>query len=329
MPVFENFPYTNFHELNLDWIMKHVKELEDEVKAFAEILAQGPVADVQGNLNGTWTSLKDAQGVAKLPPASDVDYGTVKFTDSVTTEEPFCVVQGAGNYEKVPILDASDKIDESLLPPTTDVLMNRSGNWTSVVDGNGDAKILKANQYDFGAVKVKTSTDLSAQKTEIYSDGAYDTVPTLDGSGKIAASTIPDTNVTAATYGTTPAYSDWSYYNPFNIEVGSDGRIDGMHQNPLPIIRRDVYTIAAGTYTSQINFDTANSHYPWYNNAGFLNVNVFEFDTSGKVDVMKQLVPGTDYEVNLYEGYVVVNLLDAKTNPVYVIVNGCYGRPSM
>lgn len=30
MPVFENFPYTNFHELNLDWILKKIKSLETE-----------------------------------------------------------------------------------------------------------------------------------------------------------------------------------------------------------------------------------------------------------------------------------------------------------
>lgn len=32
MPVFEQFPYTNFHELNLDWILKEMKELDQNVK---------------------------------------------------------------------------------------------------------------------------------------------------------------------------------------------------------------------------------------------------------------------------------------------------------
>ena len=31
MPVFENFPYTNFHDLNLDWILNKVKELDEKV----------------------------------------------------------------------------------------------------------------------------------------------------------------------------------------------------------------------------------------------------------------------------------------------------------
>ena len=28
MPLYENFPYTNFHELNLDWLVKKVAKLE-------------------------------------------------------------------------------------------------------------------------------------------------------------------------------------------------------------------------------------------------------------------------------------------------------------
>ena len=31
MGVFDHFPYTNFHELNLDWILKHFKEFIAEL----------------------------------------------------------------------------------------------------------------------------------------------------------------------------------------------------------------------------------------------------------------------------------------------------------
>ena len=33
MPIWEQFPYTNIHELNLDWIIKKVKELDDQFNA--------------------------------------------------------------------------------------------------------------------------------------------------------------------------------------------------------------------------------------------------------------------------------------------------------
>lgn len=31
--VFEHFPYTNFHDLNLDWILKHMREVVELVKS--------------------------------------------------------------------------------------------------------------------------------------------------------------------------------------------------------------------------------------------------------------------------------------------------------
>lgn len=33
MNIFDNFPYTNLQELNLDWILRKIKELEDRVEA--------------------------------------------------------------------------------------------------------------------------------------------------------------------------------------------------------------------------------------------------------------------------------------------------------
>lgn len=32
--LFEQFPYTNFHELNLDWLLKRVKEMEKEFEDY-------------------------------------------------------------------------------------------------------------------------------------------------------------------------------------------------------------------------------------------------------------------------------------------------------
>lgn len=36
MGIFENFPYTNFHELNLDWILSTIKELDSEIDEFVQ-----------------------------------------------------------------------------------------------------------------------------------------------------------------------------------------------------------------------------------------------------------------------------------------------------
>ena len=29
MSLFENFPYTNLHELNLDWLIENLKQMQD------------------------------------------------------------------------------------------------------------------------------------------------------------------------------------------------------------------------------------------------------------------------------------------------------------
>lgn len=36
MGLFENFPYTNFHELNLDWIIKTMKALDEKVNSIED-----------------------------------------------------------------------------------------------------------------------------------------------------------------------------------------------------------------------------------------------------------------------------------------------------
>ena len=41
MGLFEQFPYTNFHELNLDWVLSKLKELDEKVNNIEDrILSQ-------------------------------------------------------------------------------------------------------------------------------------------------------------------------------------------------------------------------------------------------------------------------------------------------
>ena len=56
MPLFENFPYTNFHEMNLDWILQELKKLVDEWDSFGGTVSasahvsSSPEVNVSGDL---------------------------------------------------------------------------------------------------------------------------------------------------------------------------------------------------------------------------------------------------------------------------------------
>ena len=61
MSLFENFPYTNLHELNLDWLIEYMKQIEAEVQ-------DGPVVSVN-NQTGVVTLYQEAQ--VQLPDIVD------------------------------------------------------------------------------------------------------------------------------------------------------------------------------------------------------------------------------------------------------------------
>lgn len=58
MGLFEQFPYSNFHELNLDWILQKIKELDEKVDSIEDRILQQAnaytdrkVAEVQAEFN--------------------------------------------------------------------------------------------------------------------------------------------------------------------------------------------------------------------------------------------------------------------------------------
>lgn len=52
MGLFEQFPYTNFHELNLDWILKKVKEFDERLNSFHDTLLAEANAYTDSHLAG-------------------------------------------------------------------------------------------------------------------------------------------------------------------------------------------------------------------------------------------------------------------------------------
>lgn len=63
MGVFEHFPYTNFHDLNTDWILKIIKELDAEVDNLEEWRATHEVEYAQ------LKAFMDSINAGNMPPA--------------------------------------------------------------------------------------------------------------------------------------------------------------------------------------------------------------------------------------------------------------------
>ena len=91
MGVFDQFPYTNFHELNLDWILRALKEIETTIDQFVAINALKYADPIQWNITSQYeknTIVIDPQtGVAYISVAAvptgvaltNTDYWTVVF----------------------------------------------------------------------------------------------------------------------------------------------------------------------------------------------------------------------------------------------------------
>lgn len=331
MAIFENFPYTNFHEMNQDWLIKRVKELESEIEDFKTILENGAVVDVQADLNGSWTSVKDANGIAKLPDASDVDFGCVKYADSTDTGNAWVTLQGDGNNEKLPALNASNKIDPSLYDvtfPVTDVKSYDNGSWVSCVNGSGVAQIPKADPDSYGTIELETTADRNDRVVKVTGLQYSDYLPALQdvsGTYKLDAGVIPDSGVTAGTYGTspTPITAAWATY-PGTITVGDDGRITAAAYDTVPYVRCITSSIAAGGSYTTLYCDS--TYGPTYNGTQWAFVRAYTITENMGITYFNPLIEGTDYSLSYRTSQVTVNLLSVRSDIVYVQLIGAFGQ---
>lgn len=72
MGLFNLFPYSNFHEMNLDWIIAKVKELEEKVKGSGVLSFNGRTGDVSPQSGDYTATMVGARPANWTPTASDV-----------------------------------------------------------------------------------------------------------------------------------------------------------------------------------------------------------------------------------------------------------------
>lgn len=91
MGLFDQFPYTNFHELNLDWLLNMVKELNSTIENFVTLNTIKYADPIQWNITAqyetntvvvdpnTGTAYLSTQPVPSGVDLSNTDYWTIIF----------------------------------------------------------------------------------------------------------------------------------------------------------------------------------------------------------------------------------------------------------
>lgn len=377
MAVFENFPYTNFHEMNQDFLIKAMKETEEtvadtledvnaKIEEFEGILENGPVTDVKTWIAGDWQSIKDNDGVATIPRAGTNVSGTVYLgSDSNRIElvgsgaplyaarvingqlpaslqppkastddwglikleiypEVITLLLDNNAMQDVPRVD-NGKISNSLLP-VTDVQQLVSGSYQTVVDANGVAKLPitpPASMITSGVVKLYTNT--GDHTVNIIGSTAHKAAA-VDENGTISADVIPDSGVTAGTYGA--LHSIGNAYDEYPIfSVDDSGRITSASTGQVPHVNVSKVTIAAGSTTATYNVARdwpRDNNYSWANIVGFTQV------ASGSTLTVTPLVLGTDFtwstviDTDTGVPTITITLLQTLSTPAYFRIIGTY-----
>lgn len=91
---FEQFPYTNFHELNLDWIINQLKILKEETSNIDELALQ--VAENAENVEAVYDSIKDLFVTPKMYGAKGdgIHDDTAAFQSAIDSRKVVFVSEG-------------------------------------------------------------------------------------------------------------------------------------------------------------------------------------------------------------------------------------------
>lgn len=294
MALFENFPYTNFHEMNMDWLLKKVKELSAQVTEFETLLENGPILDVKTQVNGTYTTIRDSDGNALLPKASDTTAGVVTMDVDGDT-----VTLGGASTVEVPVLTngvlSADQIPSDALASAT----------------NAGSVLLNADPGVDGVAKI------------VGADGEISFPKLTDN--KLDESLLPDSGITAGTYGASSLSTTAGIYTGIiGLDIDEAGRITHVYTDAAtPHWRWAKLSIAAGSTTGTIYFDTTN--FPWYNTVYWIDVDLYELVDSTQMRKLEDSEYVVDWYNTSTQKYLRVTLNSTHSNLVYVYYHGIFG----
>lgn len=341
MPTFENFPYTNFHEMNQDWIISKVKELEQQVDDFKALLETGPITDVRTLENGVRVSIKNGSGIADIPAASDTTAGAVTLDN---TSDDVLRISGAETFE-VPILDngmiAQEQLPVQPLEPATSanfggVKVGATTNYLNVTDATATYQVPRMNSGEVASSVLPTANATRYGAVILNSDPGVTGVTRIVGqsatdvakveNGKILADVIPDSGVTNNTYGTVSTYNSYAMIPTFT--VGADGRITNAFQSAIAYLKTLTTTITAGNGTANVYCNSSakpsTTTDVYYEVFGFTPVLV------NGVTRYRKLVEGVDYTTDFHPdtNNIRILLTEVMTTTAYFRIYGNFGLAS-
>lgn len=187
MGFFSNFPYTNFHEMNLDWILKRVKELDTFVRTAKDSIDKNTIAaknsadlaetaakkaEISANLAEAFSSTKprryiivgDSYALGYTPEGLIKSFSDIfKERLSLSDENCYLIKQGGAGFGKVNqsgynFATALEALDNVVSPETiTDIY---------VVGGYNDLQALEL--VDGGMAEFKRIANSKYPNAEIY-----------------------------------------------------------------------------------------------------------------------------------------------------------------
>jgi len=292
MALYDNFPYTNFHEMNLDWVIKSMKELETEWESFnadvtasaqtGETAAASVTGDLRSGLNFDFTLPKGDTG-ATGPQGPQGPRGN----DNVYTGQADLV---SGSL--IVQTDTRDFVSDDnsiIFIRFNDTVPANANSYPVVVDSN-DPHYLSVNNDSLEALseEIPAGSILAVS----WTGGNY-FVLTKDFGGS-----LPDSGVTAGTYGSIASASK-AVSIPI-ITVNSKGIITSATNQSIGQMSNYMLTsIAAGSTTANL-----------YPSSLFLlyTFKVTLYRQSTELTNGYQIVPESDYDVYFTSGRIEVVL---------------------
>lgn len=233
MGLFENFPYTNFHELNLDWIIKTVQELGNDVRNFESQMQEYVYTYLNKWVNDNFLDVASLTGgsvnIAAFAPHAD---GKTDDSEAFNRAINFC------NLHQVDLA----------LNPSTYYIKSPLNNMTRSVDGHG------------ATIKAGSATSAGTAIFNMEADSANYTV----AAGSFKASGVTDSRLFGKVFHVVSdvdigerGSSGYHKYAEQTITTDGLGNITNADLGFSPVTSCDVLacrTATEGRYFKNINF---------------------------------------------------------------------------